>query len=114
MTTRLDFDTWFNNNNQRPHGYPRGTPSRDDFKKFMYEMAKQYPHVITKSKSGNGTHVDIGDYHFQATSHWTLYIYRKTDNIDGQDISLSVNYSQIDWIEIDGDMIIINGILALK
>ena len=112
MIVRLDYKAWCKVNNRNGWG-------RKDWKPFMCDMAAQHGLYVIKTPKGNGTHIDIGDYHFQATSNFHLYVasIREFDvKDDKESMAITINYSNIRYIDYDTEsrLIVINGRIAIK
>lgn len=116
---RLDFGKFNGEREEKLKGsiplYARREPNRENWKDFACEMAEQYPDVVKKKPKGNGTHIDILNYHFQATSGFSLVIYAN-DAEPEKRVSFAMYYNQVKTIDIDeqSGLIIINERIAIK
>jgi hypothetical protein len=116
---RLNFEGHINGKLQKfqadPKLYARKQASREDWKVFAHRMANEWPDVVKKKPNGNGTHIDILGYHFQATGSFSLVVYANDFEGDNR-VSFSMYYNQIRTIDVDEDsgLIIINDRIAIK
>jgi hypothetical protein len=81
------------------------------FKKVMKTFAREQPHVMHITKSGNGANVNVGDLHIGSQGTSTLAF-----NMPAASIWFRMGYTELKSIEIDthAKLVVLNGRVALR